>query len=150
MTHIPRGTRLVGGLALAVLATQILSGCNFIPPEGPSQLDMRPKIESGPSAQRLGPDGYPLLGAFPRSAAAQLPDDRVVAERGQLKSIAGAQAATVTPGNPAYAASVTEALTVQDATRRDVDAAVSQARGTDGPLTTAADSDAILREIEGR
>ncbi|MBC8128883.1 MAG: hypothetical protein H7Y08_01025 [Rhizobiaceae bacterium] len=131
-------------LCVAPLAT----ACGLIPPEGPSQLDMRPRIDSGPSAQRLGPDGYPLLGAFPSSAAAQLPDAEVVAERGQLQSAAGTQAATLRSGNAEYVRSVADSKAAQTATRQEVDAAVSQARGSDGPLTVT--SEDVLREIEGR
>lgn len=140
------GRALRGAAVLVVLP--IVAGCGLIPPEGPSQIDMRPRIDSGPSAQRLGPDGYPLLGAFPKSAAAQLPEAKVVAERGQLQSVAGAQAATVQSGSAEYQRSVADSRAAQATTRRDVDVAVAQARGTDGPLT--ATSDDVLRDIEGQ
>lgn len=135
--------RLVAVLAVAPLA----GGCNLIPPEGPSKLAQRPPIASGPSAQRLGPDGYPQLGAFPRSATTQLDDATVTAERGSLKAAASSQNVAAGSAAAQYQRSVADAKLVQAQTRRDVEAAVAVQRGGNEP---AADGEDVLRAIEGR
>lgn len=81
---------LRGASLLAICAVLPLVGCApLMRPEGPSKVAQRAPIDSGPSTQRRGPDGYPLLGAFPSSAAPQLADAEVNAERSGLQ---GAQA----------------------------------------------------------
>lgn len=143
MKDLTRGMRPATILVIAALA----GGCTLIPPEGPSILAQRPKIDSGPSAQRLGPDGYPLLGAFPNSAAAQLPDAAVGARRGDLQSAAATQNASGTSAAAMYRQSIAEAEAVRAQTRRDVDAAVSTGQSVGAPAMT---NEEVLRRIEGR
>ena len=146
MTH-PRDMRLVAVLALAAA----LTGCGvLVPAEGPSKLAQRPKIDSGPSAQRLGPDGYPLLGAFPKSAAAQLPEATVVAERGAMKATAAANNTGASTASADYQRSLAEAAALRAETRRNVDSAVANGAGSVSSTEAAASSEEILRQIEGR
>jgi hypothetical protein len=144
MTH-SRDLRLVAVLALV----SVLAGCGtLVPAEGPSKLAQRPKIDSGPSAQRLGPDGYPLLGAFPKSAATQLPEPTVVAERNSLKATATVQNTGAGTAGADYQRSLAEAAALRAETRRKVDAAVANGAGTG--TDAEASSEEILRQIEGR
>lgn len=144
MTH-PRDLRLVAVLALIPL----MAGCgSLVPAEGPSKLAQRPRIDSGPSAQRQDADGYPVLGAFPKSASAQLTEPEVIAERGALKATGTRQNVGVGTAASDYRRSLAEAAAVRAQARRQVDAAV--AKGAGG---SAAESDAdgadVLRQIEG-
>ena len=120
MNNALRGARL-----LAIFALVPLVGCqSFYRPEGPSKVAQRAPIESGPSTQRRGPDGYPLLGAFPSSAATQLTDATVNAERSGLQ---GAQAGQGSAGANAaadYDRSLAEAKALRLKTHQDVDAAI--------------------------
>ncbi|BDA85038.1 hypothetical protein Sa4125_25800 [Aureimonas sp. SA4125] len=131
MNNVLRGARL-----LAIVALVPLGGCEtFFRPEGPSKVAQRAPIDSGPSTQRRGPDGYPLLGAFPSSAAAQLPDATVNAERGGLQ---GAKVGQGTEGATAaadYERSLAEARALRLKTVQDVDAAIAEV-GPDGSTGT--------------
>lgn len=143
MTH-SRDMRLVAVLALAPL----LAACNsLIPEEGPSKLAMRPRIDSGPSNQRLGPDGYPLLGAFPNSAAPQLTEPTVVAERGSLKATAAVQNAGASTAAADYRRKLAEAAAARAQAHRQVDAAVAHGAGPADPSADA-NGAAVLRQIE--
>ena len=131
MINALRGARL-----LAIIALVPLVGCQpLFRPEGPSKMAQRAPIDSGPSTQRRGSDGYPLLGAFPSSAAAQLPDATVNAERSDLQ---GAQASQGTAGTNAaaeYDRSLAQARALRLKTHQDVDAAIT-AGGLDGDTGT--------------
>lgn len=143
MTH-SRSMRLVTLAALVPLA----AACGtLVPAEGPSKYAQRPKIDSGPSSQRLGPDGYPLLGAYPKAATVQLTEPVVVAERNTLKATAGVQNTGVSSAAE-YRRSLAEAAAVRAQTRRQVDAAVSGSGGA-GAGADASGED-VLRQIEGR
>ena len=145
MTH-PRDMRLVAVLALAAA----LTGCGvLVPAEGPSKLAQRPKIDSGPSAQRLGPDGYPLLGAFPKSATTQLGEPEVVAERQALKATATVQNTGVGSASADYRRSLAEAAAVRAQAHRQVNAAVAQGTSQPGDEADATGAD-VLRQIEGQ
>lgn len=145
MTH-SRDLRLVAVLALIPL----LAACNsLIPEEGPSKLAMRPRIDSGPSNQRLGPDGYPLLGAFPNSAARQLSERTVVAERGSLKATAAVQNAGASTAAADYKRKLAEAAAARAQAHRQVDAAVARGTGT-AEIGVDANGAAVLRQIEGQ
>ena len=52
---------------------------------------------SGPSAQRLDENGYPLIGAFPKAAAQQVSNEEVQATRDRFANVA----ARATPPNDA-------------------------------------------------
>jgi hypothetical protein len=127
---------LRGASLLAIFVVLPLVGCApFMRPEGPSKMAQRAPIDSGPSTQRLGPDGYPLLGAFPNSAAPQLADGEVTTERSGLQ---GAQAGQGTAGATAdadYARQLAEARALRLKTRQNVDAAIA-AGGLDGNTGT--------------
>ncbi|GGD18579.1 hypothetical protein [Aureimonas glaciei] len=127
---------LRGASLLAIFVVLPLVGCApLMRPEGPSKVAQRAPIDSGPSTQRRGPDGYPLLGAFPSSAAPQLADAEVNAERSGLQ---GAQAGQGTEGATAdadYARQLAEANALRLKTRQDVDAAVATG-GPDGDTGT--------------
>ena len=131
MINASRGARL-----LAIFALVPLVGCApLIRPEGPSKVAQRAPIETGASTQRRGPDGYPLLGAFPSSAAAQLPDATVTEERADLQGAAGSQGTAGATAAADYARSLAEARALRLKTRNDVDAAIATG-GPDGDTGT--------------
>ncbi|MCW4114459.1 hypothetical protein NPA31_005710 [Aurantimonas sp. MSK8Z-1] len=131
----------------AVLATAPLAACtSMFPDEDPTAgLERARMVENGPSAQRLGSDGYPLLGAFPNTAAPQLDNTTVANERRQLEAEAQVSAAMTGGNAAAYQQSVSQMQALGDKTRADVAAAVATtapaeagaaAAGTPAPRVT--------------
>ncbi|MBO0662810.1 hypothetical protein LQ948_08415 [Jiella sp. MQZ9-1] len=76
-------------LALATLAV-VVAGCQSADERtGAMQAASFQRVPpDGRSGQRLGPDGYPLLGAYPNAAAPQLSDATVKAGLSRAEAIA--------------------------------------------------------------
>lgn len=138
----------------AVLAAvlQVLASCgSLVPAEGPSLLAQRPAIDSGPSAQRRGADGYTQLGAFPLSAAPQLPDATIGTERAQLRSAGATQNGLLPDAAAEYQRSIAEGKAIKLRQQKEVAAALAPDGTSAAPPEPAAQtSEDVLREIEGR
>lgn len=93
--------RRSGWMAVAAVAAMGLpaAGCQFVPrdetPNLPPQLANLP--DAGPSAQRRDAAGWPMLGAFPNTATAQVSDEEVAATRARQSRIAGRGAGSTAP-----------------------------------------------------
>lgn len=135
---------------LAFLPAMASCGSIF-PPEGPSLLAQKPIIDSGPSGQRRGPDGYVQLGAFPNVAASQLPDSTVVAERTDLKTVGTAQNGLETTAAADYQRSLAEAKAAKLQQRKEIEASLALDKASAAKAAPAGQtSQEILLEIEGR
>ncbi|WP_156382209.1 MULTISPECIES: hypothetical protein [unclassified Aureimonas] len=136
--------------ALAGLAFG-LAGCqSILPGDGPSRLALRQAPVVASSGQKLGPDGYPLLGAFPNSAAPQIDDASVQAARGGLETAATSQNATAASANASYQAKLAEMQAIKTQQSKDVAAALAPPPAGTSAKPAADDPAAVLREIEGR
>lgn len=95
------------------------------------------------STQRLDKDGYPLLGAYPSSAAPQLSDAEVTGQERSLSTrvVPAAGAANTA----AYDAKVAQARAVRARQAAEVDKALA---GTSGTMTQPSDPAAVRQEIE--
>ncbi|MCE7030042.1 hypothetical protein [Jiella avicenniae] len=83
------GQRAIRALAAAALAA-FVSGCQSADdaPMSAQNVAYRPVAPDGSSGQRLGADGYPLLGAYPNAAAPQIDDASVAAQEGRARALA--------------------------------------------------------------
>ncbi|MFD2238510.1 hypothetical protein [Aureimonas populi] len=78
--------------ALAALSLGVLGGCQGFTPRDDDPgipLVVAPQVERGPSSQRLGPDGYPLIGAYPRAATSQATAEAVAETQARYANVAG-------------------------------------------------------------
>ncbi|MBO0902570.1 hypothetical protein [Jiella sonneratiae] len=75
----------------ALAMTAALAGCQAAYEEAmtPQTVAYHPVAPDGRSGQRLGPDGYPMLGAYPDAAAPQVDDATVAAQRRRAAALAG-------------------------------------------------------------
>ncbi|ORE98288.1 hypothetical protein [Aurantimonas sp. 22II-16-19i] len=85
---------MMGGIAPRALAAVVLggllAGCQsaYDDPAMPQAVSYQRVAPDGRSGQRLGPDGYPLLGAFPNVAAPQVDDATVSAQERRTAAVA--------------------------------------------------------------
>ncbi|NDW03193.1 hypothetical protein [Jiella pacifica] len=85
---------MIGQMAIRALAAAALagfvSGCQsaYDAPMSAEQVAYQPAGPDGRSGQRLGADGYPLLGAYPNAAAPQIDDASVTAQDQRAKTLA--------------------------------------------------------------
>ncbi|MEF2071018.1 hypothetical protein [Consotaella aegiceratis] len=95
------------------------------------------------STQRLGPDGYPLLGAMPTAATRQMSNAEVVHQRSALQTSARATTAAGARSGTPYGQSIAQ-LT---AARRQANAAA--ASGSSGSAARRIPTpEEVLQEIE--
>ena len=98
-----------GLVVIASLCAATLAGCQSYIPRAEDPIRPVPLAASMPptsSSQRLDEDGYPMIGAYPTAAGAQLTDDEVRSNRaGLAQSAAGRGAPVDTSG---YRRSVAE------------------------------------------
>jgi len=105
----------------------------------------------GGSAQRRDEDGYPLLGAYPRSAAPQLKDETVKAEQARLNAVADERkSATSKSTAQEYASDIQPLRSVRQEQAATVDKALknrpkAKAATAKKPATRPED---VLRQIE--
>ena len=126
-----------------------LGGCQSMFPgeEDPAIALMRSAAaDSGPSAQRLDAGGFPMLGAFPDSAAPQLPDAAVASERQRLQAAAAAQNGAAAASD--YQASIEALESLKQRQRAEAEAALTDPGGE--PPAAGASPEDVLRQIEGR
>ncbi len=119
------GQRAIRALSVAALAA-FVSGCQSADdaPMSAQGVAYQPAPPDGRSGQRLGPDGYPLLGAYPNAAAAQVDDATVAAQerRGaELASRRGGRAST-----RSYEAEIARMKRVKRQQSEDVEAALAR------------------------
>lgn len=134
---------------LAALSVPVLGGCQGLFPDEPgdsigaSRLAMAGSVAS---TQRQDEDGYPLIGAYPSAAAAQLTDAEVQALDASLNATASSR--VVSPGGTGYADRLAQAETA----RREQAAAVAElGSATSGGRSATSSSptpEEVLRQIE--
>lgn len=85
---------MIGGIAPRALAAVVLggllAGCQSATddPAMMQPVSYQRVAPDGQSGQRLGPDGYPMLGAFPNVAAPQVDDATVSAQEQRTAALA--------------------------------------------------------------
>ncbi|WP_102959176.1 hypothetical protein [Mangrovicella endophytica] len=137
--------------AAAAAATILLSACQSDDAAlyaDPAVASMRSAVPANlPSTQQLDDEGYPLVGAYPTSAATQLKDAEVVNERRGLQAAASVQNAAAVSTSAAYGQSIRDLSAIQKKQRAEAEAALAQRRD---PAITPASAEAVLRQIEGQ
>jgi hypothetical protein len=137
-------------LAAAMAAAAGLAGCqSILPGDGPSRLALRQVPVVASSGQRLGPDGYPLLGAFPNSATTQIDNASVQAAKSDLKGAAASRQANAASTDAVYRGKLAEMESIKAAQRKAVAEATAPS-AEPAKTRVVADPDAVLREIEGQ
>ena len=100
-----------------VAAIAPVAGCQAMFGDDQTSIGEQRLAASAPvvSSQRLGDDGYPLLGAFPGAAAPQLTDAEVSSDSSRFNGMAAER--TAAPNTTDYAAKIAraEALRAQQA-----------------------------------
>ncbi|SJZ49667.1 hypothetical protein [Consotaella salsifontis] len=108
---------------------------------------LRPTPVQVDSAQRLGNDGYPLLGAMPRAATAQMSDADVQQQRTSLEAAANVNAATSAATANAYSQAIDTLHQTADKQRKDV----ADLYGDTSPSNKRiVKPEEVLRQIEGQ
>ncbi|MEF2550568.1 hypothetical protein VQ042_04210 [Aurantimonas sp. A2-1-M11] len=105
-----------------------------------------------PSSQRADADGYPLLGAYPGKAAAQLTDAEVQAEQARLAA-AASQHAGAAAAPSGFAGKIQRAESVRQQQAAEVEAVLAtqpSPRDASGnrPTRTVPTPEEVLRQIE--
>ncbi|MCQ0990001.1 hypothetical protein [Jiella marina] len=103
------------------------------------------------SGQRLGPDGYPQLGAYPNAAAPQVEDAVVAQQQGRMNAIASRRRGRASSAQ--YEADIARMTRLRQEQARTVDQALAErpaaegegSAGRTGPSRTPEE---VLRRIE--
>ena len=139
-------------LALAAVLAP-LGGCQaFFGDDQDNSIGSQRLAATAPvaSKQRLDDDGYPLLGAFPGTAAPQLTDAEVSRDSGRFNGVASERAAT--PAANDYAARLARADAVRRRQLADVNAALAKkptpAKSTGSKGSSGPTPEEVLKQIE--
>ncbi|MEF2546650.1 hypothetical protein VQ045_05705 [Aurantimonas sp. E1-2-R+4] len=133
---------------LAVLAVLLpAAACQSIFPdeEDPSLAALRAQAAAPvASSQRFDSDGYPLLGAYPDTAAPQLTDAQVRAQQSRLNAQASQRASAATSSS--YPSEIARLEGVRRKQAADVDAALATKPTPNAQPTLSPEE--VLRQIE--
>ncbi|KQT53219.1 hypothetical protein ASG43_18510 [Aureimonas sp. Leaf454] len=141
------------GSSLAAVSCTVmaLAGCqSILPGDGPSRLALRQIPVVASSGQRLGPDGYPLLGDYPNAATAQIDTASVEAAKSELKAAGASRRADAASTDAAYRSKLAEMESIKAGQRRAVAEAAAPPAESPKARVSGSDPDAVLREIEGQ
>lgn len=137
----------------AVVAAGLLAGCQSYQDAAmaPEAVSYRPVPPEGRSGQRLGPDGYPLLGAYPNAAAPQVDDATVAAQQRRAASLAYRRRGAAS--SRGYEAEVARMQRLKRQQAKDVDEALASRPTGSGvsvgtKQTPSRSPDDVLRRIE--
>ncbi|WP_156421486.1 hypothetical protein [Aureimonas sp. AU40] len=104
--------RRLGLVATLALIGAPLSACQPLLPRDDTPTIL-PRLatapNSGPSAQRMDANGYPLIGAYPKAATQQVSNEDVQATRDRFANV---EARSVPPSDTAYRSRVGEMQTL--------------------------------------
>tara|TARA_R110002020_G_scaffold198826_3_gene400012 strand:+ start:147 stop:599 length:453 start_codon:yes stop_codon:yes gene_type:complete len=120
---------MIGQIAIRVLAAAglaaFVSGCQsaYDAPMA-QQVSYQPAAPDGRSGQRLGADGYPLLGAYPNAAAPQIDDASVAAQDRRAKALAARRKGGVSTRG--YDAEIARLKRLKRQQAEDVETALAQ------------------------
>ncbi|WAP69235.1 hypothetical protein [Jiella pelagia] len=130
-----------------------VSGCQsaYDAPMSVQNVAYQPVAPDGRSGQRLGPDGYPLLGAYPNVAAPQVDDAAVAAQEQRAAALANRRRGGVS--NRSYEAAIARMNRLKRQQAEDVEAALArkpeQASVSVGTgATPSRTPEDVLREIQ--
>ncbi|MDY8110064.1 hypothetical protein U0C82_13030 [Fulvimarina sp. 2208YS6-2-32] len=139
------GFRLLGILA----GSFALTACQSLFPDedntsiGALRLSQAEAVQS---RQRLDEDGYPLLGAYPGTAAPQLTDAAVDKAQGEFTSIARTRAAA--PRNAGYEANIAASMEARRRLAEAGRAASATQPAASGTAKRGPRPEDVLRQIE--
>ncbi|WP_185982742.1 hypothetical protein [Aureimonas mangrovi] len=115
--------------AMAIAGLLTLNGCAAYMPRDetptPPPGFTGPPAPSGPSSQRLGRDGYPLIGAYPTTAGPQADQATVAATQARFANVA---ARAGPAGTARYDQSVSELSTLASTRQSEAAARAAEAR----------------------
>lgn len=147
---------MIGHIALRALAATamaaLFSGCQSADgPMSAQNVAYQPVAPDGRSGQRLGVDGYPLLGAYPQAAAPQLEDAAVMAQEQRATALANQRKGSVSTRG--YEAEIARLNRLKRQQAEDVEAALArkpeQASVSVGTgATPSRTPEDVLREIQ--
>ncbi len=132
-------------LALVAVIAPV-AGCQAMFGDDQTSIGEQRLATSAPvaSKQRLGDDGYPLLGAFPGTAAPQLTDAEVTSDSSRFNGLAAQRSAS--SGATDYDAKIARAEALRTQQAAEVEAAMAKKPNSAKPTRpTPAD---VLKQIE--
>lgn len=128
-------------MVAAGFAAVTLAGCQSYVPRAEDPIRPVPLAASLPStssSQRLDEDGYPMIGAYPTAAGAQVGDDVVESTRERFAQTAARRDGRVSEAG--YRRSVTELQALAARQRKDASAALTTNADISGLRNRAADT----------
>ena len=130
-----------------VAAIAPFAGCQAMFGDDQTSIGEQRLAVSAPvaSKQRLGDDGYPLLGAFPGTAAPQLTDAEVSSDSSRFNGLAAER--TATPSTADYDAKIARADAVRARQAAEVEAAKAK-RAAARVRPTGPTPAEVLKQIE--
>lgn len=141
------GLRLVCGFASMIA----LTACQGIfPGDEDDSLGAMRLGQSAPvaSSQRVDEDGYPLLGAYPGTAAPQLTDEAVASTEAEFNTMANARAAGRTDSTGVYASNIQRSQAARQRQAAALEAASASQPAASGTTGRGPRPEDVLRQIE--